>query len=118
MPRMSQREPGGYRPGETLRARKTRLEESARRDAGRIARLLIREFGAKRVWLFGSLATGRGFRRNSDIDLAVEGLRPDQFFRAVGRALQLARFPVDLKPFEELPADAQRRILREGKALP
>lgn len=115
---MSAKETGRYRTSEVLRARQKQLEERARREAESIARLLVEEFGAKRVWLFGSLATGKGFRRNSDIDLAVEGLDPIQFFRAVGKALQLSSFAVDLKPFEALSPEAQQRILAEGKAIP
>jgi predicted nucleotidyltransferase len=106
------------RPGDVLRARRNETEQSARRDAESVARLLVEEFGARRVWLFGSLATGRGFRRSSDIDLAVEGLDPRQLFRAVGRALQISSFPVDIKPFDELPKEWQRKILAEGRVLP
>jgi len=100
-----------------LRDRRQALLSRARAEARAVAELLVRDFGAKRVWLFGSLAKGATFRRNSDIDLAVEGLRADDLFRAVGRALGLSDFSIDLKPIEELPAAWRERILKEGEAL-
>ncbi len=43
--------------------------------------------GARKVLLFGSLARGE-FRTDSDVDLAVEGLPSEVYFRAVGELLQ------------------------------
>lgn len=61
-----------------------RHRDEAWEVARRAARLLAEEFGVRRVMVFGSLAWGR-FRRSSDIDLAVEGLPPERFFRADAR---------------------------------
>jgi predicted nucleotidyltransferase len=54
--------------------------------------------GAREVYLFGSATTGM-MRDDSDVDLAVAGLPPERFFRAmglVGDALQHAFDLVDL----------------------
>src|SRR5438552_3306842 len=54
--------------------------------AAEAARLLHRA-GAKRVWLFGSVAKGRRLGVHSDFDFAIEGLPPDRYFGCLGRAL-------------------------------
>jgi predicted nucleotidyltransferase len=61
----------------------------------------VEEFGAKRVYLFGSLAEDL-FRGTSDIDLVVEGLATDVYFKALSRISCLSReFQIDLIPLEE-----------------
>ncbi len=47
----------GKRRGERLR--------EAREAAAKLARILIQDYRAKEVWLFGSLARGRSFHRLS-----------------------------------------------------
>jgi len=49
------------------------LERRARALLPALARHLVERYGARRVWLFGSLVEG-GFDMGSDIDLAAEGL--------------------------------------------
>lgn len=56
--------------------------------------------GARRVWLFGSLALGRRQDARSDIDLAVEGLPGNLFYRLVSELDQLLECPVDLVEVE------------------
>src|SRR5688572_12040216 len=59
------------------------------------AATILKEAGAEAVYLFGSLAEGT-FRPDSDIDLAVTGLPPDQFFQAMGQTLFILPCPLDL----------------------
>ena len=73
--------------------------EARRRLAGRGAAHLYRH-GARRVWLFGSVALGRRQDARSDIDLAVEGLPGDLFYRMVSELDQLLGCPVDLVEVE------------------
>lgn len=79
------------------------------------AELLKTRFGARRVILFGSLVGQGPWHDGSDIDLAVEGLPPEQFFRAwvaldevVPRGLM-----VDLVPLEDTYPEMRARILGE-----
>jgi predicted nucleotidyltransferase len=58
------------------------------------------ELGAQEVYLFGSAARG-SVDAESDVDLAVTGLPPDQFFRAMGRARRILKRPVDLVDLDE-----------------
>jgi predicted nucleotidyltransferase len=69
--------------------------------AEQCAAILQQDFGAQKVYLFGSLAEGY-FRRNSDIDLVVEGLDPRYYYKALCRIYQIVEnFDVDLIPFED-----------------
>ncbi|MCK6561222.1 nucleotidyltransferase domain-containing protein [candidate division KSB1 bacterium] len=89
--------------------------ELARELALGCAQKLADEFGATRVYLCGSLAEGR-FRLTSDIDLAVEGLAPEKFFKASAAIARFARdFDVDLIPFETYKYQAE--ILEKGQIL-
>ncbi len=95
--------------------RETRIAIVAKKRAQECARLLCEEFGAKRVYLFGSLTEGT-FHENSDIDLAVEGLLPNLYFRALAKAYGVSDgFEIDLVPLEEYPF--KESILVEGELL-
>lgn len=41
---------------------------------------ILKENGAKEVFIFGSIANGK-FNENSDIDIAVKGLKENDFYR-------------------------------------
>jgi predicted nucleotidyltransferase len=90
----------------------------ADRRAGLPSEALTREFGARRVWLVGSLARGWVVHRDSDIDLVVEGLRDADYFSAWTRAEQLTPgFRVDLIPKESANARILRDLSDEGLLL-
>lgn len=73
-------------------------------------------WGARRVWLFGSLAWGTADGA-SDIDLAVEGLRSEDYFSALADLLERAPGRVDLVTLEDAPASLAARIRAEGSLL-
>jgi len=98
------------------RARSLRLARQARAEARSVAAMLRRDFGATRIWLFGSLARGR-FLPGSDIDLAVAGLPAAAFFLAVAQASHLSEFPIDLKPLEDLDPHFRARVLASGEEI-
>jgi len=81
------------------------MNESLRKGI-EIAVEILREAGAKEVYLFGSAARGEE-RPDSDIDLAVRGLPPEAFYEAVGKvAMRISRgFDIidmdDRNPFTE-----------------
>jgi predicted nucleotidyltransferase len=78
-------------------AEKKRLMARAMCQARRAAELLKREFGATRVVLFGSLAHRLWFTPWSDIDLAVWGIAPGEFYRAAGTVLEMTNdFKIDI----------------------
>jgi predicted nucleotidyltransferase len=82
-----------------------------------IAKELVKRFGAKKVMLFGSLARG-GYSRRSDIDLAVWGIPPVDFFRAVSFATGFSKiWKVDLVDGGDCSKGLHNVILQEGIEL-
>lgn len=80
------------------------------------ARFLI-EQGARRVWLFGSLAKGRRPTAHSDFDFAVEGFPTERLFGSVGHLLQVLPRPVDVVEFESCPTLLREQIVEHGIIL-
>jgi len=60
----------------------------------------LKAAGAREVYLFGSAARGAA-REGSDVDLAVSGLPPEAFFKAMGAARRILRRPLDLVDLDE-----------------
>jgi predicted nucleotidyltransferase len=92
------------------------LRQQARSDITRIAPLLVHEFGAIRIILFGSLVKGT-FTAESDIDLAVEGILSDHYFAAMAAVNRMTPRWIDLKPLEELAPHVRQRILTTGEVI-
>jgi predicted nucleotidyltransferase len=57
--------------------------------ARKAAKLLREHFGVARVRVFGSLLHDYQFNAGSDIDLAVEGLNQDEYWKALAMVLFL-----------------------------
>lgn len=60
----------------------------------------VKSAGAREVYLFGSAARGEA-GEDSDVDLAVAGLPPAVFFRAMGAARRILGRPVDMVDLDE-----------------
>lgn len=84
------------------------------RHAVRAADLKTR-FGVQRVIIFGSLAQPEWFAPNSDVDIAVEGLRAADYWDA-WRLLEdaIRERQVDLVDLETVSAGLRRSIERHG----
>ena len=83
----------------------------------RLAAQFLREQGAQRVWLFGSLAKGGRPTVHSDFDFAVEGLPAERFFGSVGHLLQILPRPVDIVELEDCNPFLREQILEHGIIL-
>jgi len=59
------------------------FHERAWETARKAAQLLKEQYGAHRVRVFGSLVHEGTFHPDSDIDLAVEGLKPSDYWAAL-----------------------------------
>lgn len=78
----------------------------------------LKAAGAREVYLFGSARKG-DMRPNSDVDMAVSGLPPQVFFRAMAAAHDALGRPVDLVDLDEDNAftrylKARGELLRVG----
>ena len=60
----------------------------------------LKAAGAREVYVFGSAGKGK-LRPDSDVDIAVSGLPPEGFFRAMGKASRAVGRPVDLIDLDE-----------------
>ena len=103
---------------ERRQARIDALFDRATREAKAIIAQIARELRPRRIYQWGSLLDRARFTEISDIDIAVEGLRgPEEFFRAVGIALDGATVHVDVVEMEKLPANVAQYIRRRGKVV-
>jgi predicted nucleotidyltransferase len=108
-------------------ARKRQLEKRQRWEqryhlgraiAKQASGILKQEFHADRVVLFGSMLSEQQVHGRSDVDLAVWGLKPQDYFRALGQLLSLnPDIPVDLLEVETAPARIREQIETQGLDL-
>jgi predicted nucleotidyltransferase len=106
-----------WREADRMRQERIHL---ARQVSKTCARLLVERYGARRVYLFGSLAGSRAMHDRSDIDLAVEGLGPGRaYWRALAQlwAWLPAGIELDLVPLEDADPELVEQILKEGELL-
>jgi predicted nucleotidyltransferase len=88
------------------------------RKVQKAAALLKAEFGAERVVLFGSMAHEAWFVPESDVDLAVDGLGADSYWRAWEALEEIIQDrPVDLIDLESASESLRRSIDRYGVDL-
>ncbi|MEW6745470.1 MAG: nucleotidyltransferase domain-containing protein [Planctomycetota bacterium] len=106
-----------------LRRREAERQARAKERASRLLALmpearciLVERHGASRVVLFGSLANNTP-SESCDVDLAVEGLDPGQYFQALADLLHAFMTPVDLVRLEEASETLLERIRSEGREL-
>jgi uncharacterized protein len=88
----------------------------AARAAKKVASMLARAYGVKKVVLFGSVIDG-SFNEASDIDLVVEGLEKGKYIEALVEAERRAGFPVDIKPLEDVRESFRERAQKTGRVL-
>jgi predicted nucleotidyltransferase len=70
------------------------------RDLLQRSAALLRAAGAREVYVFGSVATGKA-QASSDVDLAVAGLPPESFFATLARLEDLFDRGVDLVDLDD-----------------
>jgi predicted nucleotidyltransferase len=90
-------------------------QQEALELARRCAHILQQRFGARRVIPFGSVVGQGRWHAGSDLDLAVEGLAPEQFFRAWSALRELVppHMEIDLIDLEQAGEALRARILGE-----
>jgi uncharacterized protein len=86
--------------------------------AQQASELLKRDFQAEKVVLFGSMRLLDRIHERSDVDLAVWGLNPQDYFQAVGQLLALhPNISVDLVEVETAPPRLRHEIETTGVIL-
>jgi predicted nucleotidyltransferase len=90
--------------------------DQARATLPQLKKILVDQFQVTKIILFGSLVRGN-FDPESDLDLAVAGLAPQDFFRAYMILNDHSPFPIDLKPLESLHPSFRAKVERMGECL-
>jgi predicted nucleotidyltransferase len=75
------------------------MSEETRRQVEAAASVL-KDAGAKAVYVFGSVGEGSD-TDDSDIDLAVSGLPAEGYFHAIGEAMMAVSRPIDVIDLDE-----------------
>jgi predicted nucleotidyltransferase len=86
-----------------------------RDSAHRIAQKLGQAYGVRKVFLFGSLQDASMIPE--DIDLAVQGLDDEKFYKAVFDVQGLAECRVDIVAVEDLSPRFRQLISETGELL-
>ena len=93
------------------------LLQRAWHTAYQIAAMLYEDFGATHVAVFGSLAEGVWFSKESDIDIVVWGLPSDTYLEALWETRNFSReFKIDLINFDSAKGRFRERI--QDQAVP
>ncbi|OFX44295.1 MAG: hypothetical protein A2046_13505 [Bacteroidetes bacterium GWA2_30_7] len=61
---------------------------------------ILSESGCKEIFLFGSLVNGN-FTNKSDIDIAVNGIKANEYFKILGKLIFSLNNSVDLVDLDE-----------------
>jgi predicted nucleotidyltransferase len=61
---------------------------------------ILKKYGTKEIFLFGSAATGE-LTVNSDLDIAIRGLPNSQYFKAGGELMLKLNMAIDLIDLDE-----------------
>jgi predicted nucleotidyltransferase len=76
---------------------------------------ISKEFGAKKVLLFGSCL--EDIKSAQDIDIAVAGIKPREFFKYYGKVSMAVDNEVDIVDLDEVREHLYKRILSKGKVI-
>ena len=95
------------------------LKKRAHKAARQCAHYLSKEYRVKKVYLIGSSLGAYRFHKHSDVDLVVEGLKPEKYFRALCELYSSLPkgLELDLIPWEDAYESIQERALKEGEVL-
>jgi len=89
-------------------------KETLERAIKKIARI-SKEFGAKKVLLFGSCLEDIELAR--DIDIAVSGIEPREFFKYYGKVSMAVEDEVDIVDLDDIREHLYKRVLSKGQVI-
>ena len=122
---LSPQERRAYKPDKMIKLRtiEEKLKIKTHSQTGwvlarKAAKLLKSEFGAEKVFLFGSLLHESSFTLWSDIDLSASGIAADKYYAAVAAVSDLSSpTRIDLIDLESCRPSLRDTILKEGVEL-
>lgn len=95
------------------------LKKKAYEVAQQCAQYLAKKYQVKKVYLIGSSIGMHRFHEHSDVDLVVEGLKSEKYFRALCELCSSLPkgLELDLIPWEDAHEAVRERALKEGEIL-
>lgn len=76
---------------------------------------ISKEFGAEKVLLFGSCL--KDIEAAHDIDIAVSGIKPREFFKYYGKVSMSVDDEVDIMDLDDAREHLCKKILSKGKVI-
>jgi len=76
---------------------------------------ISKEFDAKKVLLFGSCL--EDIKSAHDIDIAVSGIKPREFFKYYGKVSMAVENEVDIVDLDDIREHLHKRILSKGRVI-
>ena len=76
---------------------------------------ISKEFGVEKVFLFGSCL--KDDEVAYDIDIAVKGIKPRDFFKYYGKVSMVVDDEVDIIDLDDLREHLYKRILSKGRVI-
>ena len=76
---------------------------------------ICKEFDAEKVLLFGSCLEDPGFA--NDIDIAVKGINPKEFFIFYGKVSMMVENEVDIIDLDDIREHIRKRISSKGRII-
>lgn len=77
---------------------------------------ILKENGAKEVFIFGSIANGK-FNKNSDIDIAVKGINEEKFYKVASMLMFELENEFDLIDLDDKENRFSQMLLNVGGLL-
>lgn len=77
---------------------------------------ILKEYGAKEVFIFGSIANGN-FNKNSDIDIAIKGLNEKVFYKVASILMFELENEFDLIDLDDKENTFSQMLLKVGGLL-
>ena len=96
--------------------RERQFQEDALKEANRLAKVLVDEFGIEKVYLVGPLTYGK-FREGMELELALEGIPEGAYAKALGHMKQTTVFDVALLDLRQTDSWTTRSVKNNGKLL-
>jgi len=76
---------------------------------------ISKEFGVEKILLFGSCL--EDIESAQDIDIAVSGIKPREFFRYYGKVSMSVDDEVDIVDLDDVREHFRKRILSKGRVI-
>ena len=80
------------------------------------ATTILKNNGCTEIYVFGSIANGR-FDENSDIDIAVRGLKDEHFFKVLAELGRQLSHEIDLIDLDDEENRFAQFILKRGELI-